>query len=246
MKTHPAVREERRQKGRIPDAGSLLSIYERLYERFGPQGWWPGDTAAEVIVGAILTQNTSWRNVEKAIQGLKREGLLSIGKLAETDLKVLGRVIRSSGYYRVKARRLRNSAQFIMSRYRGSIARMRRADTALLRRELLSVNGIGNETADSILLYALGKPVFVVDAYTRRIFSRHGYIAEDASYEELQRLFAEGVPADTKRYNEYHALIVKLGNDLCKKSAPRCGECPLGGSLRRVPVRVAQDERRVS
>ena len=204
----------------------LMNIYRKLYKAYGPRNWWPGETSFEVMVGAILTQNTSWRNVEKAIQRLKEDGMLNpegIHRLKKTELAPL---IRSSGYYRIKADRLKSFIDFLFEEYGGDIKRMKRERLATLREKLLGVKGIGPETADSILLYGLEKPIFVVDAYTKRILSRHGLISEKASYEEVQKLFMEHLPPDEKLFNEYHALFVHLGKTLCKKK-PQCSICPL-------------------
>ncbi|MCM8779545.1 MAG: endonuclease III domain-containing protein [Candidatus Omnitrophica bacterium] len=205
----------------------LKKIYLMLLEKFGPQGWWPGDSAFEIMVGAILTQNTNWQNVSRAIKNLKKEKALSAQKLYSLPLKKLASLIKPAGYYNIKAKRLKNFLDFFFKNYQGDIRLMAKKDLAALRHELLSVNGIGEETADSILLYALNKPIFVVDAYTRRIFSRHKFLAPDATYTQTQGLFMQNLKADTKIFNEYHALIVRLGKDFCRKSKPRCLECPL-------------------
>lgn len=210
---------DRRQK--------LLEVFGRLYEHFGPQHWWPADSLFEVAVGAILTQNTSWRNVERAIADLKKARLLSFARLSAISEKTLAQMIKPAGYYNIKARRIRNFLRFLKKNYRSSIIRMRKKDAGVLRRELLSVNGIGPETADSILLYALDKPVFVVDAYTRRIFARHRLVPADADYEEVQRLFMSSLVPDIKLFNEYHALLVKLGKEYCKKTKVNCRICPI-------------------
>lgn len=203
-------------------------IYTRLYKRFGPQHWWPGDTRFEIIVGAILTQNTSWSNVEKAIKNLKRENLLSPAKLMAIDKKRLAGLIRPAGYYNIKAARIKNFLNFLSSQYNSSLRKMSSAGTVDLRKQLLSVNGIGPETCDSILLYAFDRPVFVIDAYTRRIFSRHGRLSHDMPYESMQAEFAENLPSDSRLFNEYHALIVRLAKEFCRTS-PRCEACPLSG-----------------
>jgi endonuclease-3 related protein len=200
-----------------------------LYKAYGPQHWWPGESVFEVMVGAVLTQNTAWTNVEKAIANIKRKGLLSPAKLRGLALRRLAALIRPSGYYNIKAKRLHNLLELIMNHYRGSLKRMFETDRAELRRQLLDVNGIGPETADSILLYAAGKPVFVVDAYTKRIFSRHGFIPAAATYHEIQHLFHACLRKDAGLFNEYHALIVRLGKERCRKSMPRCQGCPLEG-----------------
>ena len=206
----------------------LIEIYDRLYRAFGPQHWWPGETAFEMMVGAILTQNTSWKNVEKAMGVLKRKGVLTPEGLHQLKKRALASMIRSSGYYRIKADRLKALVDFLWEDYRGSIKRMGAKPVDELREQLLQVKGVGPETADSILLYALRKPAFVVDTYTKRILSRHGIISEKASYDETQRLFMDHLPHDEKLFNEYHALIVRVGKTLCKKT-PKCGICPLNG-----------------
>ena len=206
----------------------LMNIYQRLYRAFGPLHWWPGETPFEVMVGAILTQNTSWRNVEKAIQKLKGKGVLNPQGIYHLKKSQLASLIRSSGYYQVKADRLKAFVDFIFEEYGASIERMGRERMDVLRGKLLEVKGIGPETADSILLYGLKKPIFVVDAYTKRILSRHGIISEKASYEEVQRLFMDHLPHKERLFNEYHALLVHLGKTLCKK-IPRCDRCPIKG-----------------
>jgi len=179
------------------------------------------------MVGAILTQNTNWANVEKAINNLRKNNLLDAGKLYRLPRGKLAALIKSAGYYNIKAKRLKEFLKFLFDSYKGDIRKMSLADTQSLRRQLLSVNGIGPETADSILLYALDKPVFVVDAYTKRIFSRHRLIREDAEYHALQELCLKNLKNNVKLFNEFHALLVKLGKDFCLKNKPRCEICPL-------------------
>lgn len=207
---------------------NLKEIYHLLYSAFGRQHWWPGDTSFEISVGAILTQNTNWGNVEKAIWNLKKAKVLTVRALLKLPKRRVASLIKPSGYYNIKAERLNNFLNLISNRYQGSMQRMKREDTDSLRKHLLSVNGIGPETADSILLYALGKPVFVVDAYTKRILQRHCLITEEATYHEIQGLFHEALPADIPLYNEYHALLVKLGKEFCRPK-PACFGCPLEG-----------------
>jgi len=207
----------------------LLEAYDRLLAAFGRQHWWPGETPFEIIVGAILTQNTNWKNVEKAILNLRRNDLLTAEKLSKTHPTTLARLIRPSGYYSVKARRLRNFLSFFLSEYQGRIASMRKDETTKLREKLLAVNGIGPETADSILLYALEKSRFVVDAYTKRIFNRHYLIPEETTYDDLQQLFMDNLPQKVPLFNEYHALIVKCGKQYCRNRKPLCQNCPLNG-----------------
>lgn len=206
----------------------LRSIYRALSRHFGPMHWWPGETPFEVIVGAILTQNTAWRNVAKAIDNLRAARALSPRGLRRLSEARLARLVRPSGYFRVKSRRLRSFLDFLFRRYGGSLTRMFRTPLPRLREELLGVSGIGPETADSILLYAGGLPTFVVDAYTRRVLQRHLLLPEDASYEETQSLFERNLPVDVPLYNEYHALIVNVGKEFCRPR-PRCGGCPLEG-----------------
>jgi endonuclease III related protein len=205
----------------------LLDLYRVLYRVYGPQHWWPGDTAFEMIVGALLTQNTAWINVEKAIANLKHERLLSVSRLFCVTEKKLASLIRPSGYFSIKTKRLKHLLEFIRCRYAGSLKKMFADDPHVLRRELLGVNGIGPETADCILLYAGEKPFFVIDAYTKRVFSRHGLISEKEEYHAVQRLFTANLPRNVRLFNEYHALIVRVGKEYCKKGEPRCNACPL-------------------
>ncbi len=205
----------------------LNRIFNRLYCSFGAQHWWPADSAFEVIVGAILTQNTNWANVHKAITALKEKKLLNPQKLYQLKPGKLAGLIRSAGYYNIKAARIRNFLKFFLDNYAAKIKSMAKADLTLLRKQLLAVDGIGPETADSILLYALNKPIFVVDAYTKRIFSRHGLIKEKADYSQLQDIFMRNLKKDAKMFNEYHALLVKLAKDYCRKQDPKCAICPL-------------------
>jgi len=204
----------------------LTEIYQLLFGRFGPQHWWPGDTQFEVITGAVLTQNTNWTNVEKAITNLKSADLLSPEKLYHIDISQLAELIRPAGYYNIKAKRLKNLINWLFDNYDGKLSNLESINTEQLRAELLSVKGIGRETADSILLYALDRPVFVVDAYTARIAFRHELIEPDADYEQLRDLFQSNLPQDTKLFNEYHALLVRLGKEFCRPKA-RCHGCPL-------------------
>ena len=205
--------------------------YESLFAHLGPQNWWPARTPFEVIVGAILTQNTSWTNVERAIANLRREHLLNPRALERVPFARLAGLIRSSGYFRQKSKKLKAFVRFLRAEYSGSLARMFRTATLELREKLLAVHGIGPETADSILLYAGKKDVFVVDAYTRRIFSRHGWVPGDVSYEELRSKIEAALPRNVSRYNEFHALLVMAGKNWCRTREPRCSECPLGKFL---------------
>jgi len=204
----------------------LLKIYDMLNDRFGNLHWWPGETPFEIAVGAILTQNTNWKNVERAIENLKRKNLLSPAGLLEAGEKTLEELIRPSGYYRIKTRRLKNFIRFLFREYNGDLDKMFEDEVWSLRGKLLGVKGIGEETADSILLYAGEKPVFVVDAYTRRILLRHHFINEDARYRDIQLLFMDHLPRHAPLFNQYHALFVNAGKRFCRK-APLCEECPL-------------------
>ena len=209
-------------------AEKLLRIYKALYASFGPQSWWPGETPFEVAVGAILTQNTNWRNVEKAIENLKSKGLLKASALHTLPHEDLAGLIRPAGYFNIKTKRLKNFLDFLMTGYRGSMDRMKKEDLTLMRSKLLAVNGIGPETADSILLYALEKPVFVVDAYTKRVLSRHNILDHDESYGAFQELFHSHLKKSSRLFNEYHALIVRLAKENCR-TRPLCTGCPLEG-----------------
>ncbi|HEV2340181.1 MAG TPA: hypothetical protein VGS15_00105 [Candidatus Acidoferrales bacterium] len=215
-----------------PGRPSDLMTYHRvLAGKLGPQHWWPAETPFEVIVGAILTQNTSWKNVEAAIANLKREKLLSPLAIEKVSVPRLERLIRSSGYFRQKAKKLKAFVRFLRLEYGGALKRMFRTPTAELREKLLGVHGIGPETADSILLYAARKEVFVVDAYTKRILSRHGWTEEDVDYEEMRSLVENNLPRDVSLYNEFHAQFVQVGKNWCRPRDPRCSECPLGPFL---------------
>lgn len=211
------------------DNGKIKKIYKALSATFGPQHWWPGDTPFEIAVGAILTQNTNWGNVEKAIGNLKAKGALDADALQGMPVEKIAALIRPSGYYNVKARRLKEFVSFLAGSYGGRMENMRSARTGKLRERLLGVKGIGPETADSILLYALGRPVFVIDAYTKRVLARHGTLSEDGSYDAFQGLFHSLLPGDARLFNEYHALFVRLGKTFCRPKNPLCGTCPLDG-----------------
>jgi endonuclease-3 related protein len=205
----------------------LLEIYHTLLDFFGPQHWWPGETPFEVAVGAILTQNTSWSNVEKAIANLKTAGCLDATRLHELDTADLEKLIRPAGYFRVKAKRLKNFIDWLCTNYGGDLRNLEGISTTRLREELLSLSGIGPETADSILLYALNRPIFVVDTYTARVMVRHGLISpEGLDYHQLQDLFMSNLDSDAAMFNEFHALLVMTGKDYCKPD-PRCAPCPL-------------------
>jgi endonuclease III related protein len=202
-------------------------VYQRLLDAFGPQHWWPGESAFEMTVGAMLVQNTSWRNVERAIRNLREAGLLEPHALDALDEETLQDLIRPAGNFRVKAKRLRSFVRYLVERHDGLLEAMFRTPVAVLREELLAIHGVGKETADSILLYAGSLPVFVVDTYTHREFSRHGWISFDADYHQIQDYIQGELPQEVKLYNEYHALLVRLGKDFCRKSNPKCAECPL-------------------
>jgi endonuclease III related protein len=205
----------------------LSDVYRRLFEAFGPQHWWPGESPFEVMLGAVLTQNTNWQNVERAIENLRQADLLEPQALYAVPLEELEELIQPAGYFRVKARRLRSLLEFLVERYNGSLEATFQTEPAELRRQLLAVHGIGPETADSILLYAGGMASFVVDAYTHRIFARHGWINFDADYEQIQDFCQGELPQDAQSYNEFHALLVRTGKDYCRKTSPKCAECPL-------------------
>lgn len=205
----------------------LTTYYDALFRAYGPQHWWPARTRFEVIVGAILTQSTSWTNVELAIANLRREKLLSATAMEHVSLQRLSRLIRSSGYFRQKARKLKTFVHFLWQEYQGSLDGMFAAPTDELREKLLAVHGIGPETGDSILLYAGEHPVFVVDAYTRRILERHNLARGTHTYQEIQQLFHRNLPRSAPLFNEYHALIVHTGKHYCRKREPDCARCPL-------------------
>ena len=212
--------------GKMPvvNKARLMQLYSSLRKRFGYLGWWPGETRDEIIIGAILTQNTSWKNVEKAIAGLKENGLLELSKLSSAAIGRIEQSIRPSGFYRQKARRLKGLAAYITSNYK-NLDGFFSSETGELRKKLLSLDGIGNETADSIILYAAGKPVFVIDAYTKRIMERVYGIDKEMGYEELQKLFMSALGHDTRLFNDFHAQMVELGKNYCRKK-PLCAECP--------------------
>ena len=216
----------------VPYAQPPLDEYfNSLFTAYGPQHWWPGKTPFEVVVGAILTQNTSWTYVETTIANLRAAGLLTPNGIRSVPLKRIERLIRSSGYFRQKAKKLKAFCDFLQHTHRGSMRRLFATPTILLREQLLGVFGIGPETADSILLYAGEHAVFVVDAYTKRIFTRHGWANEKTKYEDLQWMVERQTPGDVKRFNEFHALIVNTGKSYCRPQKPLCEECPLGRYL---------------
>lgn len=223
---HP---ETRAAESRPPrDAQPPLDEYfNSMFTALGPQHWWPGNSRFEIILGAILTQNTSWNNVEGALAKLQAAGLLSPAAIERVPLRRLARLIRSSGYYRQKARKLKAFCEFLRREYRGSLKRMFETPTLLLREKLLAVFGIGPETADSILLYAGEHPVFPVDAYTRRLLLRHGWINGKTKYEDIRWMFERQFPGDARRFNEFHALIVANGKKFCRVKQLLCDQCPL-------------------
>jgi len=204
----------------------LMQIYHVLRNRFGHRGWWPGETRMEIIIGAILTQNTAWKNVEKAIANLKREGALTYQGLSRISEPRLAELIRSSGYFNQKAKKLKAFLHFLQKEYQGSLAKMFREETSELRRRLLGIKGVGQETADSILLYAGGHLSFVVDLYTYRVASRHGWVPEEIDYHGLREFFINRLPAELDIYKDFHAQLVAVGNGFCRK-IPKCEECPL-------------------
>ena len=204
-----------------------MDIYHRLYHRYGPQRWWPGDTAFEVIIGAILTQSASWTNVDKALDNLKARGLMEPAALRDIPLEELAALIRPSVYFNAKALKLKAFVEHVGEGYNDDLEAMFRQDVSVLRPELLAIYGIGEETADDILLYAAGKPVFVMDAYTRRILERLGITPAQDRYSSYQALFMDNLPHDTELFNEYHALLDRHGVEACRKRDPLCAECCL-------------------
>jgi endonuclease-3 related protein len=228
--TRPAapLRRYRRIPGPPRDRtkARLLRLFASLARRFGPQHWWPGRTPFEVAAGAVLTQHTAWTNVERALAALRSRRLLEPRRLDGVPLPALERLLRPAGTYRLKARRLRAFVRFILQRFDGRVERLAREPLDTLRRSLLAVPGLGPETADAILLYAAGRPVFVVDAYTRRVLARHRLIPPAASYEAIRAFVKAHLPSDPGLFNEYHALLVAVGKRHCR-TVPRCRECPL-------------------
>ena len=215
------------------NVADLQKIYKILYDYFGPQNWWPADSIFEVIVGTVLTQNTNWQNVSRALDNLKEDNLLSLAVLHSLPLDFLAEKIRPSGYYNIKAKRLKNLLDLLAADADESssdekiLADFFNDDLQNLRQKLLTVKGVGPETADSILLYAGHKPIFVIDTYTYRILVRHGLVGEETDYNEMQELFMGELPDDPQLFNEYHALLVRLGKEFCKKRNPLCQACPL-------------------
>lgn len=208
-------------------AGKLMKMYDAMLQELGESGWWPGESPLEIMLGAVLTQNTAWGNVEKAIDNLKKAGLLDLEALFEISLEDLAEQIRPAGYFRVKAGRIKALLTWIKDFAGGDIKSLSSHDTWALREELLGVKGVGPETADAILLYALDRPSFVADEYTRRILSRHGMVPEEAGYDELRDFFMDALPEEVSLFNEYHALIVRVGKQWCTRRKPDCKNCPL-------------------
>lgn len=220
----------------------LGDIYDRLFRHFGPRHWWPAETPFEVVVGAILTQSVAWRNVEKAIATLKDRELLTPQALYDAPVELIQECVIPTRYYVVKAKKLKSFVTHLVERYDGDLAVLMSQDLGRLRRELLGIWGLGPETVDSILLYAGNHPIFVVDAYTRRILVRLGVWPDNIAYDEMQRYFMSRLPADAPLYNEYHALLDGLGHHLCHASKPKCPGCPLLDICREAARRQSQGE----
>lgn len=212
----------------------LTRIYDLLLDRFGEQHWWPGQTPFEIVVGAILAQNTNWTNVEKAINNLKTANLLDPDKLHNTLHDRLAELIRPAGYYNIKAKRLKNFLNWFFETYDGDLSQLENLDAESLRQQLLSINGIGLETADSIVLYAFNKPIFVIDTYTCRVMGRHHFIEPGADYEQVRDVFESFLPSDVELFNEFHALLVMVGKNFCKPK-PKCEGCPLESLPHEIP-----------
>ena len=223
--------EKMKSKKQITEKLQLL--YDKMFGHFGHRRWWPGDSNFEICVGAILTQSVSWKNVAKAIENLKNAGLLELDKMYQADPEAIENCIIPTLYYRQKAKKLKAFVNHVTENYAGNLSAFLGKDQGELREELLNLHGIGPETADSIILYAANKPVFVVDAYTRRIFARLGLFKDDISYAEMQGFFIRHLTPDVQFYNEYHALIVGVGNRFCSNKKPKCAECPLTGLCER-------------
>lgn len=207
---------------RMTHKKALRALYRRLYQTYGPQHWWPADSAFEIMVGAILTQNTAWSNVTRAIQNLQVADALDHGAIMKMTERRLAKLVRPAGYFNVKARRLKNYVRWFVEE--GGFGKLNRLQDATLRERLLSVNGVGPETADDILLYAFARPVFVIDAYTRRLLVKLKLIAGDEPYEDLRRMFETALPADVEQFKEYHALIVRHAKQKCNQHAD-CRHC---------------------
>ncbi|MGC8908588.1 MAG: endonuclease III domain-containing protein [Desulfomonilaceae bacterium] len=214
-------------KDEISETGRLLlAAYEALRARFGHRKWWPADTPFEMCVGAVLTQNTAWKNVTQAIARLKAAGALDVFAIHGMSQEELAVLIKPSGYYNVKAKRLKSLVRHIVTRHKGELSAMLALPVGELRKELLAINGVGKETADSIILYAANKPIFVVDAYTKRVLARHGLLPPDSDYDAVQEFFHRRLPRDAALFNDYHAQFVAVGKHYCK-TKPACEECPL-------------------
>jgi len=209
----------------------VRKAYRILLKELGPQNWWPAQTKWEVVIGVILTQNTNWKNVERAIENLNSKGLIDIEKLANASLKDISEAIRPSGYYNQKAKKLKHISTYIKEKYNGNLENFYDKSLEGLRCELISIWGIGKESADSIILYSAEKPIFVVDTYTLRILKRHNVIDENTGYDEVQSLFMESLDKDVNVYNEYHALLVNIGKNYCTKNKPNCELCVLNKLL---------------
>jgi len=205
----------------------MKSVFAALFDHFGAQNWWPGDSPFEIAVGTILTQNTNWQNVARAIENLKKAKMLQAHAIDRMPIAELAELIRPAGYFRLKAKRLKNFVHWLVERFDGSMDAMAACSLSTLREELLTINGIGPETADSILLYAAGKPTFVVDAYTHRIAVRHGWIEPDVGYDGLKEHFESRLPDDVPTLNEMHALLVQVGKNFCRPREARCEQCPM-------------------
>ncbi len=209
----------------------LLNIFNVLLRSFGKRNWWPGETALEIIVGAVLTQNTSWKNVEKAIDNLKHHNALDIDILYQMDRKTLASMVKSSGFYNIKSYRLKNIIKVIHDKYASDICNLKALNISEIRNRLLEINGVGKETADSIILYAFDKPIFVVDVYTKRFLRNHRLYDGQFDYDSVQEFFMKNLPHDTYLFNEFHALIVYLCQNFCKQD-PVCSACPLKKDLK--------------
>jgi endonuclease-3 related protein len=220
------MQELAKQPG-IPMGKLLSRYYSVLHERFGPQQWWPARTRLEIILGAILTQNTAWHNATLALRNLRQAGLLAWQGLRRASLPSLEACVRPAGFYRQKARTIRDFADWLLGRHAGSLNRLFSLSAEELRRQLLNLRGLGPETVDAILLYAGQRPLFVADAYTRRILARHGFVTEAADYHETQEFLHAHLPRNASLFNEFHALLVEVGKKHCKPKSPGCARCPL-------------------
>ncbi len=213
----------------MPEETDLITIYNEIKYHFGHQNWWPGETVDEIIIGAILTQSVSWQNVERAIQNLKNEDLCSLSAIHHTETDEIAKLIKPTLYFNQKAKKLKNFTNFLYRNFDGISAELFSLNLYDLREQLLNISGIGPETADSIILYAADKPIFVVDAYTKRIFSRLGFVKENWNYKEIQLFFVQNLPVEVEIFQDFHAQIVKLGKEYCTKKNPKCNVCPVRG-----------------